>query len=173
MTRPCKPQAFTLIELLVVISIIGLLASLLIPSLNKARALARRATCKTNLHDVGVGLRMYLNDSNDVMPVVAQLPSANLNAFPSIATVLAPHLASPETLKCPADSVKKYYESEGSSYEFRSTLGGNKVAHDFLTKSLGESKSPVMYDYEPFHGPAGKVGSANYLFSDMHVGDLE
>jgi prepilin-type processing-associated H-X9-DG protein len=29
-----------------------------------------------------------------------------------------------------------------------------------------------MYDYEPFHGQAGESGSTNYLFADLHVGDL-
>ena len=49
-------KAFTLIELLVVIAIIAILAALLMPALRKAREEARKASCKANLHNVGLGI---------------------------------------------------------------------------------------------------------------------
>lgn len=52
-------------------------------------------------------------------------------------------------------------------------LGGRQVSESFLTRRWGVDRTPVMYDYEPFHGPAGTVGAANYLFADGHVGDME
>lgn len=164
--------AFTLIELLVVISIIGLLVAILVPSVQKATELARRARCKTNLHAVGVGLRMYLNESGDVMPVACQMPSQNPNNEPRIGDVLAKYIPGPKVLQCPADREKDYFATEGASYEYHTMLGGRKVGQSFLTKRWGARLTPVMNDFEPFHGPPGTPGAANYLFADCHVGDM-
>ena len=59
---------FTLIELLVVIAIVAILAGLLLPVLNSAKASARRATCMSNLRQINLGVRMYCDESNDKAP---------------------------------------------------------------------------------------------------------
>ncbi len=53
---------FTLIELLVVIAIIAILAALLLPALSTAKEAARGARCQSNLHQIGLGLTMYVDD---------------------------------------------------------------------------------------------------------------
>jgi prepilin-type N-terminal cleavage/methylation domain-containing protein/prepilin-type processing-associated H-X9-DG protein len=71
--RPRSPagvaKAFTLIELLVVVSIIALLISILLPSLRKARELARRAKCQGHLHMIALAVREYAADNNDFTPL--------------------------------------------------------------------------------------------------------
>ncbi len=60
-----RKGGFTLVEMLVVISIIGLLASLLMPAISKAREAARSVQCASNLKDFGVGLMLRATSQPD------------------------------------------------------------------------------------------------------------
>ena len=94
---------FTLIELLVVIAIIAILASLLLPTLSKAKAKGRQAVCMSQLKQMGAGIFMYVGDNDDY------LPSGCWSAMGSLASknYLNYHLKqyvseNPEFWRCPS-----------------------------------------------------------------------
>ncbi len=85
-------KAFTLIETLVVLAILAIVASILLPVLWSARAMARRTGCTSNLRQIGVAARLYRED---------------YEAYPLRLSSLAPHyLGDPRPLVCPNDALQ-------------------------------------------------------------------
>lgn len=93
-----RQRAFTLIELLVVIAIIGILASLLLPSLARAKQSAHRIKCLSQLRQMGFALQMYA-DEND-----AEYPPRRGGTNSWVYTLKPYSLDSSENLlRCPSD----------------------------------------------------------------------
>jgi prepilin-type N-terminal cleavage/methylation domain-containing protein len=65
---PDRRQGFTLIELMVVISVVALLAALLLPALASAKDKVRRASCLSNLRQVGIAIHLYADDHDGNIP---------------------------------------------------------------------------------------------------------
>jgi prepilin-type N-terminal cleavage/methylation domain-containing protein/prepilin-type processing-associated H-X9-DG protein len=89
-------RAFTLVELLTVVSIIGVLASLLLPALAKAKERTKRVSCGNNLRQLGAGLMLYANDDRRGS-LSAKTDSADQNL-----NWLFPYEQEPRVFTCPA-----------------------------------------------------------------------
>jgi prepilin-type N-terminal cleavage/methylation domain-containing protein/prepilin-type processing-associated H-X9-DG protein len=66
--RKNRQKAFTLIELLVVISIIAVLLGILLPSLNRAKKMAFKISCLSNLRQIGISTQAYLSEHENQLP---------------------------------------------------------------------------------------------------------
>lgn len=76
-----EKKGFTLIELLVVIAIIALLAAILFPVFARARENARRASCQSNLKQLGLGMFQYLQDYDDRFPIIDPYGDTNYTTY--------------------------------------------------------------------------------------------
>lgn len=163
--------------MLVVIAIIGLLLAILMPAINSARSMARKADCRSRLHQIGIAMIAYVDaqGQNGLYPDVAQLPSFTPER-PSLVTVLAPYTGeTPQLFGCPDDY--QYYPVEGISYEYRALFFAGRTLPQVLTSPFSNIKRPssevlMMHDYGPFHGSLNQEGARNVLYADGHVEPL-
>jgi prepilin-type N-terminal cleavage/methylation domain-containing protein len=174
-----RSHAFTLIELLVVIAIISLLASLLLPTLGRAKRSARSAACVSNLHQIGLALDMYVQENHDLLPSCAQLPSVNTN-LPAISTSLFSYLKSKAVFQCPEDQT--LFSVEQTSYEWNMLLNGASYDHpedwspatQTIVQTIfgGRLNTPLTGDANAFHPATGNWSGKNALFFGGRVDKL-
>ena len=183
-----KGSSFTLIELLVVIAIIAILASMLLPALNKAREKAKAIKCANKLKQIGTAVKLYQSDWDDFLPPRFKQYNNNANTELYAPFILFPYLNQKgKTLKtsllvhCPS-SDGSFNTTHNLSYGYNYYLGLRKattVKRPSETVLYYDCKKGYLGDYGSHYDSSGweevviiHAGKANYVFLDGHVKPL-
>lgn len=147
-SRAARQRGFSLVELLVVISIIATLATMLLPTLSRAKEKARTITCVNNLRQIGISLRLYVDDHRDRFPpsrvtnksvratIGGRDPILRLAPYfvPARQRPLFTYLEASEVYRCPRDQGQRQlpcenpplkpsnWETIGCSYQYNAGL---------------------------------------------------
>ena len=162
-TRRGLQEGFTLIELLVVIAIIALLAAILFPVFARARENARRASCQSNLKQMGLGILQYTGDNDELYPLRRFAPFGTGAAYSSSdgsqrdydqnswRTSIQPYIKSTQLFSCPSntDNSKATYDPEfarsyAANWAYGADLVDRGVFNQTTPRALAEMASPAQ-----------------------------
>jgi prepilin-type N-terminal cleavage/methylation domain-containing protein/prepilin-type processing-associated H-X9-DG protein len=150
-------RGFTLIELLVVIAIIAILAAILFPVFARARENARRASCSSNLKQIGLGLMQYTQDYDERFPL--RDPGGTLGNWKQL---IQPYVKSTELFRCPSNNISTQLSSSTAA------LPAPQVNASYgINGRAGSSNSGIAL--AAVDAPATKiaVGEQNTTFTDV------
>ena len=176
-SRRVKNQGFTLIELLVVVAIIGILAAILFPVFARARENARRASCMSNLKQIGLGMMQYTQDYDEHFPTCLSdwnapqdqtdisMPGAHYITGTGTASqqghkiswmdLIFPYVKSVQVFACPS---AKYAPADANyGYNFSIHNFNNPISIAAVTRA---SEVVMVMDYDSRYGTYANV--ANY-----------
>lgn len=149
--RRSRQVGFTLIELLVVIAIIAILAAILFPVFAQAREKARQTSCLSNMKQMGLGVMMYAQDYDNILPVTMD------NEPYVFVTRLNPYLKNRQITKCPSSSyaIGAIQQKQGNNGQGNYMTAPDSPCVGFGTSTLGAGKfyadvyAPLDYNVNP------------------------
>ena len=194
LSRKTSQRGFTLIELLVVIAIIAILAAILFPAFARARENARRASCQSNLKQIGLGIMQYTQDYDETYPLLTTL----VTYTPTWRELIQPYTKSIQVFSCPSNPENKSlvfgttmnmpvsYNANGSVFMFNvvSNVGWfpaklAQLDQPSQTVLVGEDGTSDRADAEGFRWDqnnladkwffVGHLATMNMLYADGHV----
>ena len=173
-----KLRGLSLVELLVVLGIILLLTGLLMPFLSRARHSTIQTVCRSNLRQIGMGLRQYREMHNGFLPVAQTFPADPIK--PVVMDALDVHLGGERDIwHCPADP--ELFETFGTSYEYmvgfyliQAAMENPKMptqAQRRFVKRLENDPALafILLDADDFHPGGHETSQRNVLFLDGRV----
>ena len=174
-------NGFTLIELLVVIAIIAIIAAILFPVFARARENARRASCQSNLKQIGLGIQQYTQDYDE-----KYLPDQSA-ANKTFVTMLDPYIKSTQVFVCPSapktllttTSSGALIDGTWSLFGDQGTYGLNSLfAAKSSPTSMAEvsipSEAPMAFDCSWYEAPdwAPSLGSVQEAMRHFNGGNI-
>ena len=151
--RKSSQSGFTLIELLVVIAIIAILAAILFPAFARARENARRASCQSNMKQMGLGFAQYTQDYDERLPCgwkdMSQAAPWNQETGRGWAGQLMPYMKSTQILKCGSDST--------------TATGSNVVVSYFYNQNIPNQS--------PYNGAGGRLSAFSATAKTILAGE--
>jgi prepilin-type N-terminal cleavage/methylation domain-containing protein/prepilin-type processing-associated H-X9-DG protein len=201
MTKSSPPpanHAFTLIELIVTIAGIAILLGIAVPTFTSVYERAKATKDMSNLRQIGLGMQLYFNDKDGVLPVINAAPGIGTNASP----VICPkYIATKRVFQSPfdkraaseTDSAPVSYGINANMYTASPGIAGNtaRVLSPSSTILMAPNyngnpglaaswtsvaaAAPFVRNLVPGGGPGMTIGlqrngtQINVLFCDLHA----
>ncbi|MBI2193694.1 MAG: type II secretion system protein [Planctomycetes bacterium] len=185
-SRDAGPGGFTLIELLIVVVIMAILASLIVPMLNKTRSLAKATSCLSRVKAIASAIRSYSAGWNGYTPPDAEsfmtqnlgyklyfeqgyygeAPGTWYTLNPSTPSESQKYVEKAKDLWCPADFEPRINKHGlPISYSIASAFSGANLSED----TMGDARTVAVAELVRRHPGPGDQEVGHYVYGDLHA----